>query len=174
MAVTAAGVKIALTIASAAVSTAGAISQGRAANKAAKFQAAQLQQQADRDRQLAAQEARDLRDSESRRQAALRARVAGGGATLEGSPLAVLSDLAGESEFQAIRRVASGEIAANRAEGQAALRRFEGRNAKRSGLLKAGSTLLTAASSSFGGTTPTAGPVIGPTSANTFGGFQGL
>ncbi len=142
--------KIAAMVASAAVQAVGTISQGRAANQAAKFEANQLQQQAERDRQLAAQQASELRDAESRRQAALRARVAGGGATLEGSPLAVLTDLAGEAEFQAIRTVVSGETAANRAQGKAAIRRFEGRNAQRAGFIQAGSTLLSAASKSFG------------------------
>lgn len=143
------GVKIALAIAGAAVSAAGAVSQGRAANQAAKFQATQLEQQADRDRQLAALQANDLRDAESRRQATLRARVSGSGTTLEGTPLAILSDLAGESELQARRVAAGGETAANRAQGQAALSRFEGKNAQRAGVIKAGSSLLTSASSSF-------------------------
>ena len=142
-------VKIAIMAASAAVSAAGAISQGRAANQAAKFRANQLQQQADRDRQLAAQQAGDLRDTEARRQASLRAQVGGGGTTLEGTPLAVLSDLAGESEFQARRVIASGGTAANRAEGEAVLSRFEGRNAQRAGVIKAGSSLLTSASSAL-------------------------
>ncbi|NKB58990.1 MAG: hypothetical protein GKS00_21905 [Alphaproteobacteria bacterium] len=146
MAITA-GAKIAIMAVSAAISAAGAISQG----KAAKFEAAQLQQQADRDRQLAAQQANDLRDNEARQQARLRALVAGSGTTLEGTPLAVLGDITQEGEFQAQRTEASGATAANRAEGQAALRRFEGQNAQRAGTLRAGSTLLTSASQAFRG-----------------------
>lgn len=142
--------KIAMMAASAAIQAAGVISQGRAANKAARFEASQLQQQAERDRQISAQQANDLRDAEARRQATLRARVAGGGSTLEGSPLAVLGDLVGEAEFQALRTVASGETAANRAEGEAALKRFEGRNAQRAGFIRAGSTLLSSGAKAFG------------------------
>lgn len=143
-------IKIAMMVASAAISAAGAISQGRAANQAAKFRARQLEQQGERDRQLAALQANDLRDAESRTQASLRARVGGGGTTLEGTPLAILSDLAGETELQARRVAVGGETAANRAQGEAALRRFEGKNAQRAGVIKAGSSLLTSASSGFG------------------------
>ena len=144
MAVTA--TKMAIALASAAVSAVGAIQQGRAANRTARFEAEQLRQQAERERHSAAQQAADLRDGEARRRASLRARTAGSGATLEGSPLAVLSDLAADAEFQALRRIAGGAAAAGRAEANAALRRFEGRNARRTSFLNAGSTLLTAAS----------------------------
>jgi len=138
--------KTAIAIASAAISAVGAIQQGNAANSAAKFEADQLRQQAERDRAIAAQDADDFADNESRNRARFRALLAGSGATLEGTPLAVLSDLAGEAEFQRRRIMAAGETAANRAEGQAALRRFEGRNAQRAGFTRAGATLLTAAS----------------------------
>ncbi len=141
--------KIASMAASAAIQAVGVISQGRAANKAANFEASQLQQQAERDRRLTAQQASNLRDAEARRQATLRARVAGSGTSLEGSPLAILGDLVGEAEFQALRTTVSGETAANRAEGKAALRQFEGRNAQRAGFIKAGSTLLSSASKSL-------------------------
>lgn len=154
MAIETATIKAGLAIAGAAVSAAGAVSQGRAANQAAKFRAAQLQQQADRDRQLAAQQANDQRDAAARQQASLRARVAGSGTTLEGTPLAILSDIAGESEFQSLRIAASGETAANRALGEAALTRFEGRNARRAGFIRAGSSLLTSASKGLQAATP--------------------
>ena len=141
--------KLALACASTAISAVGAISQGQAANQAARFEANQLRQQAERDRELARQKAADLRDAEARRRATLRALSAGGGTTLEGSPLAVLSDLASEAELQARRIVAAGDTAATRAEGSARLRAFEGRNARRAGFVRAGTTLLTAASRNF-------------------------
>lgn len=129
-----------------AASAAGAISSGQAAQRQADFEATQLRQQAERDRQIARQQADDARDDEARRRAALRAAVGGSGVTLEGTPLNVLSDLAAEAEFQALRIEAGGETAASRAQSQAALRRFEGRSAQRSGFTRAGATLLTGAS----------------------------
>jgi hypothetical protein len=102
--------------------------------------------QADRDRQIAQQEAGDLRDRESRLRASFRAKSGGTGRNLEGTPLTVLSDLAGEAEFQALRVLAGGETEANRAENEARIARFEGRSAQTSGFLRAGSTILKGAS----------------------------
>lgn len=129
-----------------ATSAAGAVSQGRAERQTAEFESRQLQQQAIRDQEIAAQEAEELRDDEARRRAALRARVGGSGVTLEGSPLAVMSNLASEAEFQALRIEAGGSTAASRARSQAALRRFEGRSSRQAGFTRAGASLLTGAS----------------------------
>lgn len=139
--------------ASAAVSAIGTVQQGRAAQSAASFEAVQLQQQAERDREIARRDADELRRNEARRRAALRAAVGGSGVTLEGTPLAVLSDLAAEAEFQALRLEAGGETQAGRAEGQAAVRRLEGRQAQRAGFTRAGASLLAAGARSFGSTT---------------------
>lgn len=133
-----------------ATSAAGAISQGQAARQQAEFDAQQLRVQADRDREIARQQAQDLRRDEDRRRAALRANLGGSGVTLEGTPLNVLSDLAAEAEFQALRIEAGGETQASRAESQARLRQFEGRSAQRAGFTRAGATLLTAGSRGFG------------------------
>lgn len=135
--------KQALSFGASALSALGAIRQGIAAQQAADFDAEQLRLQAERDRQIFRQQSEDLADREARKRATLRARAAGSGITLEGTPLAVLSDLAGEAEFQRLRVLAAGETAANRAEGQASLRRFQGRQARTSGFAKAGTTLLT-------------------------------
>lgn len=140
------GTKQALSLASAAISAFGAIQQGAAANRAAKFESAQLRIQADRDRQIAEQDAQDFDDNESRRRATARARIAGSGVTFEGTPLAVLSDLAGEAQFNKLRILSGGETSVIRAENQAANRRVEGRSAQRSGFFRAGASLLTGAS----------------------------
>lgn len=137
--------KLALTLASTAVSAIDTINQGRAANQAARFEAARSRQHADRARQIATQRASDLRDNEARRRAALRTRFSGNGVTFEGSPLAVLSDLAADAELQALREINAGESAAVDAEGDAQLARFRGRAARNSALLRAGRTLLTTA-----------------------------
>lgn len=161
-------VKAVIGLAALAISAFGAIKQGQAANSAAKFEAEQLRQQGIRDREIAVQNSADFRDREARRQATLRARVAGSGTTLEGSPLAVLNDLAAETEFQALRIEAGGDTAANQAGNQGAIRLFEGRAAKQAGFLSAGSSLLTAGSQFGGGSnnlpnikTDAAGRILG-------------
>lgn len=148
-----------IALAAAAVGALGAIRQGKADEAAANFEADQLRQQGERDREIATQESADFRNAEARRQASFRARLGGSGVTLEGTPLAVLSDLAAETEFQALRIEAGGNLAANRAGNQANLRRFEGRASNEAAKTRAGTTLLTAASTgSFGSTgTPTGG-----------------
>lgn len=139
------GAKQAASLASSAISAFGAIQQGQAAAQSAAFESAQLQQNAIRERQIAEQEAEDFADQESRRRAALRARVGGSGTTLEGTPLAILTDLAGESEFQKLRILAGGETRASASENTARVRRFEGANAQRSGFFRSGASLLTGA-----------------------------
>lgn len=142
-----AGVKAAIAIAGAAMQAYGAIQQGNAAKASADFQSEQLRQQAERDRQIANQQSQDFARNEERRRATLRANVAGSGVTLEGTPLAVLGDMAQEAEFQQLRIRAGGETQATRAENQATISRFEGRQAQRVGFTRAGASLLTGVSS---------------------------
>lgn len=142
--------KLALSLATAAISAIDTINQGQAADRVSRFEAARYRQQADHARHVARQRASDTRDIEARRRAALRSRVAGSGVTFEGSPLAIFSDLAADAELQALRETASGEADARLAEGNARLARFKSREARRSAFSRAGTTLLTAASNNFG------------------------
>lgn len=142
--------KIALAAASAAISAVDTIGRGQAANRTARYEATLQEQRAARERQRNLLEADAIRDRESRRRAALRARTAGSGITLEGSPLAVMSDLAAEAELQAMQTASAGDFAAGQAEAEARLRRAQGRNTRRSAFLRTGSTLLTGASRYFG------------------------
>ena len=139
----------AIAVAGAVAGAAGAVSSGQAAQRQASFEAQQLQIQAERDREIARQQAQDFERDEDRRRAALRARVAGSGVTLEGSPLAVLGDLAAEAEFQRRRILAGGETASTRARSQADIRRFEGRSSRSAGATRAGASLLTGAARVF-------------------------
>lgn len=141
--------KIALAAASAAITAIDTIGQGQAANRTARYQATLMEQRAARERQRARLEADAVRNREARRRASLRARTAGSGITLEGSPLAVTSDLAADAELQALRTAEAGAFAADQTEAEARLRRAQGRNARRSAFHKAGSTLLTAGSRYF-------------------------
>lgn len=138
--------KQAMSMGSMGLSAIGSITQGISANRAAKANAAQLQMQADRDRQIAQQEAGDLRDREARLRASFRAKSGGTGRNLEGTPLTVLSDLASEAEFQALRVLAGGETEANRAENEARIARFEGKSAQTAGFFRAGASVLKGAS----------------------------
>lgn len=153
-----AGAKQALTLGATALQAFSAIQQGRQVAQNAAFDAQQLEQQAQRDREISAQEADEFERDESRRRATARALSAGSGVTMEGSPLAVLGDLAGEAEFQRRRILAGGEQAATRAENQALVRRAQGRNARRGSFLRAGSSLLTGAGA-FGGSGGSRAPI---------------
>lgn len=142
----------------AAISALGSIKQGNAQQAAAESEALNLRNQGVRDQQIAIQQSEDFRRDQSRKKATLRANQAGSGGTLEGSALAVLSDLAAETEFQAQRIEAGGKNAAISASNAAAQKQFAGRQAVQAGQLKAGTTLLTTAvgvSGSFGPATPT-------------------
>lgn len=141
--------KMALALASTAMSVIDATNRGAAADRVGRFQAERHRQNAERARQIARQQAMDLRDQEARRRANLRARIAGKGVPLEGSPLAVISDLAADAELRALRGINEGEFQASRAEGDARLARFNGREGRRAAFSAAGQTLLTAASKEF-------------------------
>jgi len=134
---------VAATLASAAVSAAGAISSGQAQARAANFQAAVMRQQAERERQLAARKEEDYRREQSRLFAARRAAGGASGIDLSvGSPLLVSEDFAGEREYQALTIRAGGEDAATRLEQSAALQRLQGRTKRNEGFTRGGALLL--------------------------------
>ncbi len=137
--------KAVLMLAGSAIQALGAIRQGNQAKAAADFEAAQLRQQAQRDREITELNVTQFADEESRRRASLRARVGGSGVTLEGTPLAVLGDLAAEDAFQQAIIRAGGETQATRAESKANLRASEGRAARTGGFVRAGASLLSGA-----------------------------
>jgi hypothetical protein len=110
----------------------GAIQGGKAEGAAADFNA-----------QSAAQEAQ-ARENAQRAQAQrqlgmIRANVSKAGATMEGTPLMVLSESAANAEIDALNTRYSGQR-------EAALYESRGRNARTAGYLRAGTSLLTGAS----------------------------
>lgn len=126
-------------IAGAAVGAVGAISSGVAARQQGDFQSAVLRQQADRERLDASQREEDFRRQQSRLMATRRALLGASGVeSTEGSPLLVSEDLAGESEYQALRIRSGGETVASRLEQQAILQRASGRSAQQSGFMRGG------------------------------------
>lgn len=132
----------ALLIASGLAAT-SALSQGYAANQQSRFEANVSQQQATREREIAASEEQDFRRRQSAVLAERRAALGGSGIqTTTGSPLLSSEDFAAEVELQARRIRAGGQIRATRLEQQASLLRARGRTARTQGLFRAGSSLL--------------------------------
>lgn len=133
-----------ITVGSTLLSAVSSIQEGNAANKAAKFEATQLETKAKNERatsQLAAQE--------QRRQANLvtsRARAIGAASGVD--PGAGVTDLqneaniAGEGEYRALAELYSGENRARGYQDQAKARLFEGKSYKQAGKMQAASTIL--------------------------------
>lgn len=125
------------------LSTVGTISAGRAEDKAAKFQAAQMQQQAGQERAAGQREAiderRKARLAESR---ALAVSAASGAGASDPTVLDIMGDLESEGEYRALTALYNGEERARGLESGAAAKRFEGATAKRAGYMKGGATIL--------------------------------
>ena len=155
-----------LLLAGTALSAVSAIQQGQAANAQSRLQAGILEQQAERDRQVAESDEADFRKEQSRLLAKRRARLGASGVDpAAGSPLLVSEDIAGETELGALRIRAGGETTATRLEQEAGLERFTGRAARTAGLFRGGALLLTGASKTFGRRsirTDAAGRILGP------------
>lgn len=128
--------------AAAAISAIGSISQGIAANDAAKYNAALAEQDAKSSRLEAQAEADRLSRDAYRRMGT--ARNSYKGISLEGSPLEVFQDMAMESELDRLITLYQGESRARAFEAEARLQRFQGKQAKRQGFFNAASTLLSA------------------------------
>jgi len=128
------GMEIAM-LAASAVSAVGAIQQGKAENSAAQFNAQSARMEA------------ESRENAQRAQAkqqlgSIRAGVSKSGATMEGTPLAVLSESAANAEIDALNTRYSGQR-------EAALYESRGRNAKTAGYMRAGTSLLSSAGKYF-------------------------
>ena len=67
------------------------------------------------------------------------------GVTFEGSPLLVMEETAAEAELDALAIRYSGDIAASRHRSVADIERIRGKQARKAGYIKAGTTLLTGA-----------------------------
>ena len=117
------------------VGAVGAIQGGNAENSAAQFNAQSARMEA------------ESRENAQRAQAkqqlgSIRAGVSKSGATMEGTPLAVLSESAANAEIDALNTRYSGQR-------EAALYESRGRNAKTAGYMRAGTSLLSSAGRYF-------------------------
>lgn len=144
-----------LSIIATAVSAIGSISQGYAQKQQAETAAKISEQQAARERQVAAAREEDYRRQASRDLATRRAALGASGVVQStGSPLLGTEDFVSEVELAALRMRNAGEAGATRLEQDADFKRAQGRNAYRAGFFGAGSSLLTGISKNYGTKTP--------------------
>lgn len=139
------GVEIAaaLAMASAVVSAAGSIQQGKASRRMADYQAAVAENNAIAARQEAERAERELREKSRRQLSANRARFAKGGVLPEeGSPLLFNIETGEGGEIDALNLRREGEMRATGFQSEAALGRYSGRVAQQQSRIKATSSLL--------------------------------
>lgn len=121
------------------LSSAGAVQAGNAQKSASEFQAKQLKAAG-----LAEDAAAQRKAEESTRQAEImqsRARAVGA-ASGGGVDVALAGDIEAEGEYRSLLSLWEGAEAAKGRNAQASAAQFEGSQAKKAGVLKAGSTLL--------------------------------
>ncbi len=118
-----------------AVGALGALGAGKAENSAAQFNADSARMEA---------QARETaqRTAAQRQLGSIRAGVSKSGATMEGTPLAVLSESAANAEIDALNTRYSGQR-------EAALYEARGKNARTAGYMRAGTSLLSSAGKYF-------------------------
>ena len=134
----------------AALSAVGNIHQGQTAKAQSEFTAKVGEQQAARERQIAASEEDDFRRKQSRLLAERRAALGKSGVEQgTGTPLLAASDFVAETELQALRIRAGGETQASRLEQQAELSRRAGKSAEQRGYLRGGASLLSGYAGAF-------------------------
>lgn len=126
---------MALQIAGTAASVIGAIQGGKAESQAAQYNADSARMEA---------QARETaqRTAAQRQLGSIRAGVSKSGATMEGTPLAVLSESAANAEIDALNTRYSGQR-------EAALYEARGKNARTAGYMRAGTSLLSSAGKYF-------------------------
>ncbi len=133
-----------------AVSVLGTIRGSQQQAGAARFQQALALQRADRERELASRAAEDQRRAGSRLAATQRARLAAAGVVPgTGTALLLETDLAAETEFQALLAKAGGDTQAQSSESEAKVFGRNARTAIASGRFRAGTTLLSGAVTAF-------------------------
>lgn len=138
-----------VSIGGAILGAAGAAQAGRAQQDMSGYQAAIMQQQAERERKQAEADATELRSRNQRLMARQRTLYSASGVTREGTPLLVEEDTAAEAELEALKVLSGGQVRATRLEQQAGLERFSGRLAKQQGYARGGALLLSGVGGAF-------------------------
>ena len=136
------GIVTALTIIGSGLQAVSSIQQGQAQARSANFRAAIAEQNAILARQTAAADAEKRRRDLARATGRSRARFGAAGLTVEGSPLEVLGDLTAEGELNVRNALFDGEVEARRFQAESSLLQSQARDARTSGFLRAGTSLL--------------------------------
>jgi len=137
------GLETALMLAGTAISAVGAIQQGNAANKAAKYNAAVAEGNAAAARRDAAENAR--------RQRRLNRKAAGTLRNRDFVAMDVLEDEVKEGELKALDLLHGGEVQAAGFQNNATLERMRGKAAQKAGYMNAAGTLLSGGAKAAGG-----------------------
>ncbi|HBY9792970.1 Uncharacterised protein [Klebsiella pneumoniae] len=145
------GVEIAL-VASTVLAAGGAAYSGQQQKKMSNYQAAQAEADAEASRKAARVEADRIRKAGREQAAAANASLAASGVeTGEGTALRITSGITGDAEQDAYTTILNGMNTGARYNAQAQADRLSGRNAATSGYINAGSSLLSAAGTSYSG-----------------------
>lgn len=120
--------------------------QGKADEKAAALESAQMERRAQIERAMSQRDALEERRQARLVQSALQARAGGGGPDIE----RISGDIAAEGEYRALSALYAGETGARSSEFAASQRRQRGQDASRAGRIGQMSTLLSAASKMYG------------------------
>lgn len=142
------GVEIAY-VAAAAVAAGGAVYAGDQQRKAANQNADIAEQNAIAAQNKAAYDETRHREGVRKLLSAQRALYGKSGVDMEGSPLLVMEDTAGQGELDALAIRYGGDIAAARDRSAANLSRMQGGAAQTASYFQAGSTLLSGASNAY-------------------------
>lgn len=144
-------IPIGLAVAGAALSAGGSIISANSEAKELRREAVQLETNAGLERASS-----QRRAMEERRQAGLAASrglavaAASGGGVDDPTIVNLLAGIEGEGEYRALTALYEGEESARGMEAEAAARRRGAKSTKTAGLIKAGSTILSAGSSLYG------------------------
>lgn len=134
-----------------AISAVTAISSAQQQGAAADYQAKLARRDAQLQREMAASDVGDLRRSHRRQIGTLRANAAASGLLVDdGASLEAQLASQSEAELEALRRKWSGDVSAQRHEGEAIMYEARAREARTSGYFRAGASLLTGASRAYG------------------------
>lgn len=134
--------ELALLAATTAIGAIGAIQEGKAAKKAANYNAAIAQQNAVIATQSAAADEAALRRDNARYMATVRANIGASGTTDEGSPIDIIDNSAGLAELDALNIRYQGTLKARGYNIEADQQRALGANQYQSGLFKATGMIL--------------------------------
>jgi len=128
----------------------GAFRAGQAAAQRGALQAELFRRSEKQRLDLAAANARDFARNASARQARLRLLQGVSGATKKGTPGKIEDNFAAESEFQRLKIIHGGDVAASRDALRAIFAETQGRNLRQQAFLRGGAKILKGAGQAFG------------------------